>query len=301
MAKSLIKKRNDPVNMRKCGVRLLLGMCGLLLWVVGCQGQEVQKMDTIEKMRAEIPQEFKSPPPADSWWRPPPGLSWQWQLTGRLDESIQTDVVDIDLDVHSSVVDFYHDRGTRVICYINVGSWEDWRKDKKLFPQEVIGKDYEGWAGEKWLDVRRIDLLAPIMRARLDECAEKGFDAVEPDNMEVATNDTGFPISYQAQMRYAIWLADEAHARGLAIGIKNTPDQVAALVPLFDFAITEDCFYYGWCDHMLPFIQAGKAVFAAEYTDLTKDFSKACEMSRKLGFSTILKRRNLSAWMETCP
>lgn len=262
--------------------------------------QEVEDMDKYTKFRVDIPDNFKPPPPASNWWRPKPGLTWQWQLAGKFDNSIHVDVYDIDLDVHTSVVEYFHKQGAKVICYINVGSWENWLSDAAQFPEEIIGKDYVGWPGEKWLDVRRIEILAPIMRARFDECAEKGFDAIEPDNIEVYTNDTGFPLTYEDQMRYAIWLADEAHARGLAIGLKNAPDQVNDLIDVFDFAITEDCFYYGWFEQMKPFIQRGKAVFAAEYTDLTKEFNQACKKSKELGFSTILKHRNLGAWVEFC-
>jgi hypothetical protein len=238
---------------------------------------------------------------ARDWWRPAAGLTWQWQLTGKLDLELHTDVIDIDLDVDKSVVDHYHAAGTKVICYISVGSYENWRSDADQFPDEVLGKDYEGWAGEKWLDIRRIDLLAPIMLARLEECASKGFDAVEPDNMEIYTNRTGFPLTYDDQLKYALWLADEAHQRGLGIGQKNAPDQTADLVDVFDFAITEDAFYYNWADDMLPYIQADKPVFAAEYTDLPGDFQDFCRQSGELGFSTILKRRDLDAWLETCP
>ena len=238
---------------------------------------------------------------AKDWWRPVAGLSWQWQLTGKLNLDLQTDVIDIDLDVGKSVVDHYHDKGTKVICYISVGSYENWRTDADQFPDDVLGKDYEGWSGEKWLDIRRIDLLAPIMLARLDECAAKGFDAVEPDNMEIWTNDTGFPLTYDDQLRYTLWLAEEAHKRGLAIGQKNAPDQTKDLVDVYDFAITEDAFYYDWAKDMLPYIQANKPVFAAEYTDLPGDFQEFCRQSKELGFSTILKHRDLDAWLETCP
>jgi len=209
--------------------------------------------------------------------------------------------VDIDREVDPSVVEAFHKKGTRAICYISVGSYEDWRPDTGQFPAEVLGKDYEGWSGEKWLDIRRIDLLAPIMLRRLDECAAKGFDAVEPDNMEIFNNDTGFPLTYADQLRYALWLAEESHRRSLAIGQKNAPDQVKELVEVFDFAITEDAFYYGWAEEMLPYIQAGKPVFAAEYTDLDGDFEAFCKQSRQLGFSTILKQRDLDAWLKTCP
>lgn len=242
-----------------------------------------------------------SPPPAKDWWRPTPGLTWQWQLTGKFDFDVKADVYDIDLHVHESAIEYFHSQGAKVICYISVGSYENWREDADLFPEEVLGNKYEGWSGEWWLDIRRIDLLAPIMRARLDMCAEKGFDAIEPDNIEIHTNDTGFPLTYEDQLRYAVWLANEAHARGLAIGLKNAPDQVGDLVDLYDFAITEDCFYYGWYEQMSPFIEAGKAVFAAEYTDLGGDFTEFCQRSTQLGFSTILKKRNLNAWIETCP
>jgi hypothetical protein len=239
--------------------------------------------------------------PTTNWWHPIVGLTWQWQLGGALDFGLEVDVWDIDLGVHKSVVDKLHSQNAKVICYISVGSHENWRTDADQFPEEVLGKKYEGWSGERWLDIRQIDLLAPIMLARLDECAAKGFDAVEPDNMEIYTNDTGFPLTYEDQLRYALWLAEEAHRRGLTIGQKNAPDQTKDLVEIYDFAITEDAFYYGWTEEMVAYIQAGKPVFAAEYTDLPGDFEAFCRKSMELGFSTILKHRDLKAWLQTCP
>jgi Glycoside-hydrolase family GH114 len=150
------------------------------------------------------------------------------------------------------------------------------------------------------LDIRQIDKLAPIMLERLDLCQAKGFDALEPDNMDIYTNDTGFPLTYADQLRYALWFADEAHKRGLAIGVKNAPDQVKDLVEHFDFAITEDAFYYRWAEDMLPFIEAGKPVFAAEYTDLSGNFAEYCELAKPMGLSVILKQRQLNAWLKKC-
>lgn len=241
------------------------------------------------------------PLPAGDWWRPMPGLTWQWQIgDDDIDPSVEADVFDVDLFVDQALIDRLHEQGRRVICYISVGSWEDWRPDADRFPQEVLGSDYEGWPGERWLDIRRLDLLAPIMRARLDLCAAKGFDGVEPDNIELHGNDTGFPLTYADQLAYARWLAEEAHARGLAIGIKNAADMVADSLAFFDFAITEDAFAYGWAEAMLPFIEARKPVFAAEYTDMDVDFTAACAWGRQHGFSFILKHRHLDAWVEIC-
>ena len=238
---------------------------------------------------------------ASAWWHPTVGLTWQWQIGDLdIDTSIEADVYDIDLYVDQAIIDELHAQGRKVICYMSIGSWEDWRPDKDQFPPEVLGKDYEGWKGERWLDVRQIDKLAPIVRARLDLCKSKGFDAVEPDNMEIYTNDTGFLLTYDDQLKYALWLADEAHKRGLAIGQKNASDQVKDLMDVYDFAITEDAFYYGWAKEMFSFITAGKPVFAAEYTDLPGDFAAFCEQSKQLNFSTILKKRGLDAWIQTC-
>ena len=250
----------------------------------------------------EIPLASTSSSPTSSWWRPTVGLTWQWHINGlEVDTSIEADVYDVDLYVPQSTVDELHAKGRKVICYISVGSWEDWRPDKDQFPVEVLGNDYDGWPGERWLDIRQIDKLAPIMRARLDLCKSKGFDAVEPDNMEIHTNNTGFPLTYEDQLKFALWLADEAHQRGLAIGQKNASDQVVDLVDVYDFAITEDYFYYNEAESMLPYVKAGKPVFAAEYTDLGGDFESFCEKSKELNFSTILKNRELDAWVKFCP
>ncbi len=241
-------------------------------------------------------------PSAEPWWHPAPGLSWQWHLDELpVDLGVDAQVFDIDTFTNdAAVVQALHDLGRKVIGYVSVGSFEDWRPDAGQFPAQVLGKEYEGWPGERWLDIRRIDLLAPILRARLDLAKAKGFDAIEPDNIEIHGNATGFPITYEDQLTYARWLADEAHARGMAIGLKNASDMVADALEFFDFAITEDCFDQGWCEEMLPFIRAGKPVFAAEYTDTGVDFEAACAWGRANGFSFILKNRILTGWRKTC-
>jgi len=238
-----------------------------------------------------------------AWWTPSVGLRWQWQLSGMpVDPSIDVDMYDVDLfENDASVIAALHAQGRKVVCYVSVGSWEDWRPDAHRFPTSVIGEDYEGWPGENWLDIRQIELLAPVMLARLDLCRDKGFDGIEPDNIDGYTNDTGFPLTYEDQIRYNLWLADEAHARGLSIGLKNDPDQVADLLPYFDWALTEDCFAEAWCEEMIPFIQMGKPVLAAEYTDTGVTIEQLCQEAQRLRFSLILKDRELGAWQQPCP
>lgn len=209
---------------------------------------------------------------------------------------------DVDLfDNDASVVEALHAQGRKVICYVSVGSWEDWRPDQGRFPASVIGREYEGWPGEKWLDIRQIETLAPIMRDRFDLCRDKDFDGVEPDNVDAYTNDTGFPLTYEDQLSYNLWLAQEAHARGLSIGLKNDPEHVVDLLPYFDWALTEDCFAEGWCEDVSPFIQTGKPVLAAEYTDTGVILEQLCPEAARLGFNLILKNRDLDPWRQSCP
>lgn len=272
-----------------------LAALALVLALAAC----VPPLTSITSRKTAMPSTLSHP----SIWKPTPDLTWQWQLSDPpVDTSLEAQVYDIDLfDNDAAVVQALHAQGRKVICYISVGSREDWRPDAQRFPPEVLGKDYEGWPGEKWLDIRQIDKLAPLLRARLDLCAAKGFEAVEPDNLEIYDNDTGFPLTYQDQLKYARWLADEAHRRGLAIGLKNAPEMVSDALPIFDFAIAEDCFVQGWCDALLPFVQAGKAVFAAEYTDTGVDFQAACAWGRNHHIRFIQKNRILTAFRVICP
>ncbi|CAL9656102.1 endo alpha-1,4 polygalactosaminidase [Streptomyces sp. enrichment culture] len=234
---------------------------------------------------------------AEPRWKPRPGLAWQWQLDGRVDPSADVPVYDIDGFENSAAdVARLHRAGRKVICYVNVGAWEDFRPDRGAFPRSVLGEP-NGWKGERWLDIRQRDVLRPIMERRFDMCRDKGFDAVEPDLMEGYGNDTGFPLSAGDQLAYNRMIAAIAHERGLSVGLKNDLPQIPRLVSHFDFAVNEECAQYDECDALSPFIEAGKAVFHVEYTQRRSGF---CAQSRRLGLSSMLKKPELGVWRSPC-
>lgn len=242
------------------------------------------------------------PQDTDGWWQPEPGLSWQIQYAGEVDLSLNVDVYDLDLfETSIEEIDALHARGIRVVCYLNAGAWEDWRPDSADFPEAVLGRDYTGWPGERWLDIRRIEMLEPLMTARLDLCAAKGFDGVDPDNLDGYTNTTGFDLTADDQLAYNRWLAEAAHARGLGIGLKNDPDQAVELVDAFDWATVESCFNESWCAQVTPFIEAGKPVFAIEYTDNKMTLTDFCDQAADLSIDALLKQRQLDDWQAACP
>jgi hypothetical protein len=233
-----------------------------------------------------------------SVWLPGFNTSWQWQLTTPVDQTVNAQMYDIDMfDNDASVVTSLHAQGRKVICYMSVGTFENWRPDAASFPAVVKGNAVSGWPGENWLDIRRLDILGPIMRVRLDLCQTKGFDGVEPDNIDGYTNSTGFPLTAQDQINYNRFLANEAHARGLSVGLKNDVAQVQALLPYFEWALNEQCFQYNECNTLAPFIAAGKAVFEVEYSLSASQF---CPQANALNFNALQKNLNLDAFRIPC-
>ncbi|MQC26681.1 MAG: endo alpha-1,4 polygalactosaminidase [Chloroflexi bacterium] len=238
---------------------------------------------------------------AEGWWTPEPGLSWQIQFTEELYTSYDVDVYFLDLfDTAAEVVAFLHQEDRRAVCYISAGTWEDWRADAGEFPDALLGDAYPEWEGERWLDIRELDALGPLMEARLDLCAAKGFDGVDADNVDGWTNETGFDLSRADALAYTRRLAEQAHARGLGIGLKNAPELAEALAGTFDWMLVESCFAQGWCADTAPFSAAGKAVLAIEYVEEDVDFGAVCEEAVELGISSILKELELGAWVEFC-
>jgi hypothetical protein len=204
---------------------------------------------------------------------------------------------DVDVfDARSSLVDAMHQRRIKAVCYLSAGSWEDWRPDAGEFPSSVLGRS-NGWPGERWLDIRRLDVLGPIMEARLDLCAAKGFDGVEFDNVDGYQNPTGFPLTGAQQLRFNVFLANAAHERGLSALLKNDLGQIRRLEPYFEGALNEQCHQYDECGRLVPFVEAGKPVFGVEYKLDAVDF---CSQANARDFNFLKKKLALDAWRIPC-
>ena len=229
----------------------------LMVFLLGCGDSNDEKKSIFDSNVA--------PQRANTLWNPDINTTWQWQLSGAVNSSYHVELYDIDLfDSPQSLIDSLHNSGKKVICYFSAGSYENWREDKDDFPASALGENMDGWIGEKWLDITN-ESLAPVMRARLDLAVQKGCDGVEPDNMDGYTNNTGFTLSFDEQLAYNKFIANEARMRGLSVALKNDLNQIVELEPYYDFAVNEQCHVYNECDMLQPFIDASKAVFNAEY------------------------------------
>ena len=245
---------------------------------------------------------------ADDWWKPKASenLKWQWQLQGKIDTTLPVQVYNIDIEAPQVKIDELKARGIKLICYFSAGTVESFRSDSRLFPQEIIGEQYEDLIDERWVDYANIDAIASIMRARIEKCKSKGFDAIEIDNVdahnyesrdeqgEVVNIGTNFTMTLDESIAYVRWLTNEAHSRGLGIGLKNAEEMVADVVDEVDWMLVEDCYFDSWCSAATAFIDADKPVFMAEYDELVPDFTPACELAKSLGYSAIWRDTSLS-------
>jgi hypothetical protein len=220
---------------------------------------------------------------ASGWWSPPQQLTWFWQLQGNVNNAVPVAAYDIDgFENEASEVAALHSQGKHVICYIDAGTAENFRPDYSAFPASVLGRS-NGWPGEKWLDIRKLSVIEPIMAARFQMCREKGFDAVEPDNIEAFSNNSGFPITARQQLTYNEWIAGEVHSLGMAVLQKNDGEQAAQLQPYFDGALSEQCNQYDECADFQPYLAAGQPVLNAEYHLSTKKFCASDQAAGIMG------------------
>jgi len=204
----------------------------------------------------------------------------------------------IDLfDNSPEIIKALNNRGSLVICYFSAGTWEEWRPDAGEFPPETIKKPLENWPGERWLDVRN-EAVREVMKKRLDLAADKGCDGVDPDNTDFYLYDTGFNYTKEDAIAYIKFLSEEAHKRGLKIGLKNNGELVSNVIEYVDFAVVESCFKYNECDLYKPFIEKGKNVFVVEYELPKNEF---CPIALSNGFSAAKACPELDGCWDPCP
>jgi Glycoside-hydrolase family GH114 len=168
-----------------------------------------------------------------------------------------------------------HAVGAIAVCYVDVGSLEMGRPDYSDFPSSVIGPVVDGWPQENWLLLSSADqsIILPLMKARFESwCVAKGFDAIEPDNLDGWTNIS--QISESDNLTYDLAIANLAHEVNISIGLKNLmtdldSSQYPQFLAAFDWALNEQCYQYQECDAYTAagsFLPAGKAVFDVEYS-----------------------------------
>ncbi|MGP8205729.1 MAG: endo alpha-1,4 polygalactosaminidase [Acidimicrobiales bacterium] len=236
-----------------------------------------------------------------SWWVPGTApIEWQWELDHPLSLTSSTDmatdeetylgapapvpaVYDIDgIENPAATVSALHSLGTRVVCYIEVGTAgnyysaaEEGLSSTYYAQLQAAGDLGDKLAGypEHFLNIDTASTLSIIEAMINQQCAAKGFDGVETDLDETFNNNegaTGFSISEAQEESYMTAVANDIHAHGMAWFIKD-PDDIGnasyadAMYPLADAVLTEQCNQYDACQYLSEY-EGSKAIFDAEYT-----------------------------------
>ncbi|MDW5595342.1 endo alpha-1,4 polygalactosaminidase [Conexibacter stalactiti] len=175
-------------------------------------------------------------------------------------------------------------RGIYNVCYVNAfqtqpdvagqqGGARWWRRrhDGLLLKKNgryVVDGEWNEILLDTSTDAKRRALIA-VIGPWIDSCADDGFQAIEPDNLDSWTRSRS-KLTKADNRAFATLLARRAHAAGVAIAQKNTTE----LAPVgraigFDFAIAEECQVWEECDDYTDVY--GALVYEIEYDDNDED------------------------------
>ena len=210
--------------------------------------------------------------PHQACWYPPHldrtqhPMRWDWQI-GRVTPRERSGhrAVDIyDVDGFLTTAAQIHQIHTtwqaatlphpKVVCYLDL-AWEDYRPDASpvsrggRFPADAVGKIYYGYSQERWIDLRRLDALKPMLDARIRMCARKGFDAIELDDIDSfdPPSTTGFILTPGDAQNLLAYVDNEVHRQGMAMLWKNSGLLSWWGRNYSDGAVVEECYVYDQC------------------------------------------------------
>lgn len=172
--------------------------------------------------------------------------------------------------------------GAYSICYINGFQ----SQPGEQWPTELLLRDSAGdavidpnWPDETLLDIRsegNRQAIAEQLTPAIVGCADRGFEAVEFDNLDSYSRCEGL-LERADAIAMATLLVQAGHENGLAVAQKNSAELLgqAASAIGFDFVIVEECDQFEECADFTDFY--GDAVIDIEYTDdLRRPFADVC-------------------------
>lgn len=138
------------------------------------------------------------------------------------------------------------------------------------------------WPDERLLDTstgEKRSAVAAVLAETVTACADRGFDAVEFDNLDSDLRSRGL-LTVDDNLALAAVLVELAHGHGMAAGQKNSAEvaERARREAGFDFAVTEGCAVWGECGAYTG--AYGDGVLAVEYPGALAEagmtFEEAC-------------------------
>jgi hypothetical protein len=233
-------------------------------------------------------------------WQLGPRTTWQVQLTGKLDTTIDARLYIVDFeDVGAATIAELHAAGRAVACYLSAGSWESWRSDATSFPVATIGNPMANYPQEYWLDIRD-GTVQGLMLARVNRARSNGCDAIELSNLSNTGQDTGFAaLASTDYVTYGQAMARAVSARGMSVGLDGAEDLLGELLPVFDWGAAVDCFATDGCQAWSPMLAANRPVLLVEFGDAATA-QEICASATQAGYDALIKNRAFDAFRIPC-
>ena len=226
---------------------------------------------------------------------PPANATFDYQIGGAYPPAAGVGVVDRDRTDAPA-------RGRYNVCYVNAFQTQPdeaayWTKRHPALLLHRAGRlvTDPGWPGEYLLDTStaaKRTALTSIIGPWIDGCRRSGYRAVEPDNLDSWTRSKGL-LDRSDNLAMITLLARRAHADGLAIAQKNTPElgSLGRARAHLDFAIAEECGVYAECGRYTSVY--GAHVVEVEYTDNPARYYTGACTARGGRISIILRDRDV--------
>ena len=219
---------------------------------------------------------------AKSMWIPTQGLRWQYQLQGKLKTNlcvvpksggacVRPNVYDVDLYApdgvtpNTAAVAAIHAIGAHAVCYVDAGTWEDFRPDAGAVPRVGQGPAQRLARGA----------LARHQGHRGPACPSSppGWRSAQrpASTLWTSTTSTGTPTRRDSRSpppnsspstRISPPSPTPMACRWAS---RTTSTSWASSRARFDFAVNEQCAQFNECDAYDGWTAAGKAVVEVEY------------------------------------
>jgi hypothetical protein len=142
----------------------------------------------------------------------------------------------------------------RTACYLDL-AWEDYRPDGSptsqggAWPARTLGNIYYGYPQERWVDLRQLSALKPMIDARIAMCARKGFDSIELDDIDSfePASTSGFNLTPGDAQNFLAYTFNRIHRAGMTVLWKNTGILSWWGRDYADGAVVEECYVYSEC------------------------------------------------------
>ena len=189
------------------------------------------------------------------------------QVTASANDGI--DIYDVDVDSSDATFSSILGAGKYLVCYFSAGSSEAYRRDVGCFNTNLGAGDYGcnyggAYGDEFWLNTSSIEVRR-IMQDRIERAAQKKCSAIDPDNIDAYGNNNGIGATESDSISFMQFLANEAHSRGMGIGLKNSLEIFDSVSSIIDFAVNEECVKYSECNTYTNFLASRAPVVNIEY------------------------------------